>query len=165
MRATRNEGTRTDARRRRRQVVADSKHPRDVTVALIAIHVVFTIKGHPEFLWSTFEHVGADARPTWRRRQPPPKDTPGMAAISTADFTLYKAGTPKSAANTAIKTLIFDKVLRRSLRRAAWPRRRSTGCSRRRSPTRPRRTTISSTQRLDGGGARLQARRRGRRAQ
>lgn len=34
-----------------------------VDVALIALHVVFTLKGHPEFVWSTFEHVDRDGEP------------------------------------------------------------------------------------------------------
>jgi hypothetical protein len=38
-------------------VVADDNNLRQVTVALIAIHIVHTIPGHPEFIWSTFEHT------------------------------------------------------------------------------------------------------------
>ncbi len=30
---------------------------RDARLALIGMHVVFSVKGHPEMLWSTFEHV------------------------------------------------------------------------------------------------------------
>jgi hypothetical protein len=37
-------------------VVADDKNLRRVTVALIAIHIVHTLPGHPEFIWSTFQH-------------------------------------------------------------------------------------------------------------
>lgn len=33
------------------------------TVGLVALHVVFTMEGHPEFVWSTFEHVGRDKQP------------------------------------------------------------------------------------------------------
>lgn len=33
------------------------------TVGLVALHVVFTMEGHPEFVWSTFEHVGPDQQP------------------------------------------------------------------------------------------------------
>ena len=29
----------------------------NVSVALIALHVVFTLPGHPEMIWSTFEHI------------------------------------------------------------------------------------------------------------
>jgi hypothetical protein len=38
-------------------VVADDANLRQVTVALIAIHIVHTIPGHPEFIWSTFQHA------------------------------------------------------------------------------------------------------------
>ena len=38
-------------------VVADDNNLRQVTVALIAIHIVHTIPGHPEFVWSTFQHA------------------------------------------------------------------------------------------------------------
>jgi hypothetical protein len=38
-------------------VVADDANLRMVTVALIAIHIVHTIPGHPEFVWSTFQHA------------------------------------------------------------------------------------------------------------
>jgi hypothetical protein len=38
-------------------VIADDAHLRMVTVALIAIHIVHTIPGHPEFIWSSFQHA------------------------------------------------------------------------------------------------------------
>ena len=38
-------------------IVKDGDKTRVVTVALLGIHVVGTIEGHPEFVWSTFEHV------------------------------------------------------------------------------------------------------------
>ena len=38
-------------------IVKDGDKTRIVTVALLGIHVVGTIEGHPEFIWSTFEHV------------------------------------------------------------------------------------------------------------
>ena len=49
-----------------------------VTVRLLAIHVVFTLPGHPEFVWASFEHSTRRARlrapptasATWRRRSP-----------------------------------------------------------------------------------------------
>src|SRR4029078_4827212 len=31
-------------------------NPREITVRLLALHVVFTLPGHPEFVWATFEH-------------------------------------------------------------------------------------------------------------
>lgn len=38
-------------------IVDTSRDPRIKTVALVAIHVVFTLQEHPEFIWSTFEHI------------------------------------------------------------------------------------------------------------
>jgi hypothetical protein len=82
-------------------VVPDSVG-REVTVALIAIHVVFVLKGHPEFIWSTFEHLGADGQ--GRRDNAPaalanPSNTPGTTVISTSNWPLYKAGTTAPTAN------------------------------------------------------------------
>jgi hypothetical protein len=39
------------------RITADPAKARTVTVALLALHVVFVMGGHPEFIWSTFEHV------------------------------------------------------------------------------------------------------------
>ena len=30
---------------------------KNVTVRLLALHVVFTLPGHPEFIWASFEHT------------------------------------------------------------------------------------------------------------
>jgi hypothetical protein len=43
-------------------VVDDSRPPREVNVALLALHVVGVIDGHPEFIWATFEHADANGR-------------------------------------------------------------------------------------------------------
>src|SRR5215471_9755978 len=40
------------------QLVEDRTTPRMVQVRLLALHVVFTLPGHPEFVWATFEHAG-----------------------------------------------------------------------------------------------------------
>jgi hypothetical protein len=37
-------------------IVEDANNPREITVRLLALHVVFTLPGHPEFIWATFEH-------------------------------------------------------------------------------------------------------------
>ncbi|MDB4934895.1 MAG: hypothetical protein JWP87_1867 [Labilithrix sp.] len=39
------------------RIVEDKNEPRLIKVALLALHVVFTLPGHPEFIWATFEHV------------------------------------------------------------------------------------------------------------
>ena len=75
---------------------------RKVTVALLAIHVVFVLKAHPEFIWSSFEHLSADGQGI-RDNAPTtvgnPSDTPGNTAVSSMNWTLYKAGITASAAN------------------------------------------------------------------
>ncbi len=38
----------------------DRDHPRQIRVALIALDVAFGLPGHPERVWATFQHVGAD---------------------------------------------------------------------------------------------------------
>ena len=37
--------------------VVPTNKTRSVTVALLALHVVFSLQGHPEMIWSTFEHI------------------------------------------------------------------------------------------------------------
>src|SRR5262249_46539044 len=66
-------------------IYADSNQPRDEKVALIALHVVGTIKRHPEFIWASFEHK--DNAPTL-----PKQNLPSSSPISTSDFTFYRKG-------------------------------------------------------------------------
>jgi len=37
--------------------IVDTENPIPATVALVGMHVVGLVQGHPEFIWSTFEHV------------------------------------------------------------------------------------------------------------
>lgn len=76
----------------------------DVQAALLAIHVVFTLPGHPEMIWSTFEHVHLDNKDNPVRDNAPaalgnPSNTSSDTVISTSDFPLYKAGTKAGDAN------------------------------------------------------------------
>src|SRR6185295_8683846 len=85
------------------QVVEDRANLRDVTVALLAIHIVFTIPGHPEFVWSTFQHVDAmdvfDVAPTTTNN---PTMTPTKTIVSTRNFALYRGGTTANNGNQGI---------------------------------------------------------------
>jgi hypothetical protein len=82
--------------------------PRNVTVALLAIHVVFVLDGHPEFIWATFEHIDANgtrdlapaagALPSDENGFPGGMDGP----VNVRNFPLYKADTAASAANQFI---------------------------------------------------------------
>jgi hypothetical protein len=38
------------------EIQEDRNRPRETTLRLLALHVVFTLPGHPEFIWGTFEH-------------------------------------------------------------------------------------------------------------
>jgi hypothetical protein len=79
----------------------------NVSAALIALHVVFTLPGHPEMIWSTFEHVHVDSKGNTLRDNAPaapsnPSKTSLDTVISKENFPLYKAGTTSANANKPI---------------------------------------------------------------
>jgi hypothetical protein len=86
-----------------------SKHEivtRPVWVALLALHVVFTLPGHPEMIWSTFEHVSVK-NGQWRRDNAPaamanpvPGTTPTIQDADDPAYKLYRANTPPDRCNT-----------------------------------------------------------------
>jgi hypothetical protein len=116
----------------------DVDHPVLRKVALVAVHSVYTMPGHPEFVWGTIQHVnlnaydpaviafagfnlqGApDAQPnTTGPNGPmlPAQNDPNNATVtqapSTNDYLLYRGGTPENAANQAVPTamLVFDEA-------------------------------------------------------
>ncbi len=100
-------------------VVEDPDHPRLIKVALVAIHAVFTLPGHPELVWGSIQHVNLGATdPTASAAQGTtvlgaPDDQPDPAALpSSTGFLLYKAGTPEDQANQAYsnQALSFDEA-------------------------------------------------------
>jgi hypothetical protein len=101
-------------------VSEDPAAPRAVTVRLLAIHVVFTLPGHPEFVWSSFEHstsmvtgqtdtmaadgqrdvapiVPDDTNPT----EADPLNLKNTAVVSDHDFILYRGHTAANVGNAA----------------------------------------------------------------
>lgn len=76
--------------------------PRQVTVALLAIHVVFALEGHPEMIWSTFEHIDGNHLPDTAPSAPDnPAHVVGDPVVSSStSYALYKANTPYSKGNT-----------------------------------------------------------------
>ena len=92
-------------------VLAHNDQLRMVTVALVAIHIVHTIPGHPEFIWSTFQHANrttglTDVAPSalaapFERIVPPAL---GLADIDTpnANYLLYARNTPPILANRGV---------------------------------------------------------------
>ena len=75
------------------KIVPDGTKTRPVQVALIALHVVGVIEGHPEFIWSTFEHVEHQAK-DWVRDNAPaatenPDQPPAKLQIAATKYQLY----------------------------------------------------------------------------
>ena len=96
----------------------DRDHPLPVTVRLLAIHVVSTLVGHPEFVWASFEHSTAmangmtDVKATDGQRDvapigpddlnPDPVDlnrSVTKPADAMHDYILYKKGTATNVAS------------------------------------------------------------------
>ncbi|MCA8032416.1 MULTISPECIES: hypothetical protein [Burkholderia] len=75
-----------------------------VKVALVGFHIAWVVKGHPEAIWSTFEHVdnAPDFQPNQRPSQP----------VSDKSFTFYQAGTKASDCNVnnASRVTIDEKT-------------------------------------------------------
>jgi hypothetical protein len=86
---------------RNHHIVVDTAHTRTVTVALLGLHVVFTLDGHPEFIWSTFEHVDSTHTPDLTpAAKVNPADTHQNHVVSNRNYPLYKAGTTAADANS-----------------------------------------------------------------
>ena len=98
------------------KIVPDGTKTREVTVALLAIHVVGIIEGHPEFIWATFEHVqfkNDKDRNGVRDNAPAsvsnPDQLPVMVSRETKKYQLYPSGelgaaAPADNANQPIRT-------------------------------------------------------------
>lgn len=98
-------------------IIEDRDTPRTVTVRLLAIHVVFTLPGHPEFIWASFEHsMGTpdtqatdgmrDVAPIVPDDLNPTDDDPlnqnNTTVVSPMNHLLYRGGTAANAGNVAI---------------------------------------------------------------
>jgi hypothetical protein len=107
------------------QIIEDHTHPREITVRLLALHVAFTLPGHPELIWSTFEHTKGspdvqaedgmrDVAPIHPGATNPkltdPNNLQDSTVVSRDDYLLYKAGTHANAANQGLaeSDLTFD---------------------------------------------------------
>jgi hypothetical protein len=87
------------------KVVRDGDKTRQVTAALLSLHVVTAIEGHPEFIWATFEHVshegskpepadGSCTGPGWLRDVAPaatdnPDKVPVLVDTKLRKYALY----------------------------------------------------------------------------
>jgi hypothetical protein len=76
------------------RLVADPSATYVTTVGLIGLHVVFALDGHPEMIWSTFEHVdregGADLAP--QALVNPEQARPPLLISPNAEYILFRRG-------------------------------------------------------------------------
>jgi hypothetical protein len=122
----------------------DRDTPRAVVVRLLAIHVVYTYPGHPEFIWGSMEHTNVDptagesdikaadghrdvapvvaADPITDKLVNPSSDDPNnlknTAVVSGEDFILFKGGTIARDGNKPIEEtdLKLDEVTQKFTR-------------------------------------------------
>lgn len=89
--------------------VVESGQTRVAMVAMLALHVVGVIEDHPEFIWSTFEHVNAEGQ---RDLSPAAEANPDEGSQSLqatlAHYPLFQPGTPLEQANQIPSELSFD---------------------------------------------------------
>jgi hypothetical protein len=83
------------------QIVIDSTQKEtNKTVALLGIHVVFVLDGHPEFIWATFEHNNnAPELNTTQIKTPPGAPIDAKPVDNLKSWSLYRKGTPANACN------------------------------------------------------------------
>jgi hypothetical protein len=108
-------------------ITEDKDHPRQIKVALVAMHVVFTLPGHPEFVWTSFQHIDTtgvdinteapglpDSAPVFQTL-PSTKDPNNLMdsqVVDTKNYLLYHGGTAANEANPAFvdKQLTLDEA-------------------------------------------------------
>jgi hypothetical protein len=98
-------------------ILEDKNAPLPVTARLLAIHVVYTYPGHPEFIWGSLEHSAGtpdtsamdgmrNVAPITSEDKNPsstdPNNANDTAVVSPHDFLLYKANTMAKDGNNAI---------------------------------------------------------------
>jgi hypothetical protein len=93
-------------------VVVDNSRPlRELNVALLALHVVGVVDGHPEFIWATFEHIDAQGRrdiaPAASANPADGSPTPPITG-SDKSYPLFRLNTPPEKANNATPKPIGD---------------------------------------------------------
>jgi hypothetical protein len=87
------------------EVVIDSNATEaNKTVALLGIHVVFVLDGHPEFIWATFEHDNNAPELNRTRVTTPPGAAADETVVDNAkSWTLYHQGTAAKDCNIGNK--------------------------------------------------------------
>ena len=97
-------------------LVIDTDHPRDVTLALIAFHVAFTLDNHPEMIWATFEHAPngtTDVAPSATANHPA---APTVAANPGIRYALYAPGSSAAGSNQSASAADFDEGTQRFIK-------------------------------------------------
>jgi hypothetical protein len=110
-------------------ILEDANNPRLIKVALVAAHSVYTLPGHPEFIWGSIQHANlqaTDAVATAVQGAPilgapdcqpdttqlPLASDPGDILVSTPvspySYLLYKGGTPENQANAPYADLALQ---------------------------------------------------------
>ncbi len=93
----------------KKHIETDFQHPRHETLALVGLHIVGTVKDHPEFIWATFEHV---------------RNAPGLvgqkvdnddAVDASSDFTFYDLGVKRSECNQNARDMLTLDVTTQKL--------------------------------------------------
>lgn len=78
------------------RLIADPTSTYLATVGLIGLHVVFAIDGHPEMIWSTFEHVdrngSADLTP--QSLVNPQREKAPLLISPNVEYILFRRGSP-----------------------------------------------------------------------
>jgi hypothetical protein len=109
-----------------RRIVEDRNNPRQITVRLLALHVVYTLPGHPEFIWATMEHSDGtpdtkaadghrDVAPIHPGSGNPtskdPENRKDATVISADAHLLFQGGTTAQAGNQAVAEteLVLDE--------------------------------------------------------
>lgn len=97
----------------------------DQTVALVGLHVAFTLGNHREMIWATFEHVDENGEPDVApvaTRNPDTNGPPVAVVGSQRRWTLFPPGADPATANQALDALVqggpaasFDVVAQRFL--------------------------------------------------
>ena len=83
----------------------DRSHPRLIKVALLAIHVAYTLPGHPEFIWMSFQHVDAKRNPdsapsaSANPTLSDPNNLMNTSVVCPTAYLLCKAGTTANTGN------------------------------------------------------------------
>ena len=96
-------------------IVEDKDRPRLIRVALLSLHVAFSLPGHPELIWTTFEHVDSrrmsDVAPiAWGDMNPDPGDPLNRRVtnpVSPSDLILYRGGTPTNQSNIPVSDALL----------------------------------------------------------